>query len=154
MAREGAEIAPGPWLNMTLIQVLMANGLHDEADREVDARFQDAGLVDAFHIMVAAHRGDTDRLGPLLEAFDAQYPDNFFTVLVDAWSGRVENVNRRAAEMDEHFFGPMILWQIANWCQCGSPWQLEATPNFAAKIEASGLDWPPEATLQYPLKTW
>ena len=152
LAREGADLAPGPWLNMTLIQTLMANGLHDEAEQEIDARIDDADLADVFRIMVAAHRGDADRLNPLLEEFDNRQFD-FFTMLVDAWTGRSENVNRRAAVIDEHFFGAMILWQTANWCQCGAPWDLDATPNFAAKIEVDGLSWPPKATLRYPLKT-
>lgn len=151
LAREGADLAPGPWLNMTLIQALMANGLHDEAEHEIDARIEDADLADVFRIMVAAHRGDPDRLEPLLEAFDNRQVDNFFTMLVDAWTGRNESVNRRAAAIDKHFFGAMVLWQTANWCQCGAPWDLAATPNFAAKIEEAGLNWPPQATLRYPL---
>ena len=139
---------------MTLIQTLMANGLHDEADREIDLRIENADLAEVFRLMVTAHRGDRDRLDPQVQAFDSREADGFFAMLVDIWTGRRDDVNRKAALIDEHFFGAMILWQAANWCQCGAPWELEATPNFAAKIEEAGLDWPPEASLRYPLKTW
>jgi hypothetical protein len=47
-----------------------------------------------------------------------------------------------------------VLWQLAQWCQCGSPWDLEVTPNFAAKIEEANMTWPPVTPLSYPLKDW
>jgi hypothetical protein len=48
----------------------------------------------------------------------------------------------------------MVLWQMANWCQCGSPWELESTPNFAAKIKEANVTWPPTTPLSFPLKNW
>ena len=40
------------------------------------------------------------------------------------------------------------------WCLCGEGWDLDVTPNFAAKIEASGLPWPPASPIKFPLKNW
>jgi hypothetical protein len=74
--------------------------------------------------------------------------------MVYTWSGRRADANRRAAEVDEHYFGPIVLWQAAHWCQCGAPWDLEATPNFAAKIKEASMVWPPITPLSFPLKDW
>jgi hypothetical protein len=86
--------------------------------------------------------------------YDENYAGRFFDILVNAWAGRKVDANRRASEIDEHYFGAMVLWQMANWCQCGSPWELEATPNFAAKIEAANITWPPTTPLKFPLQDW
>ena len=154
LAREGSEAAPGTWLTMTLIQTLLANGLHGEAYEVIATEIQNEGFAKMFQLMVTAHRGDLDRLAPLIEEFDEAAPDNFFSIQVNAWVGRREAANSRAAEVDEHYFGPMLLWQIVMWCQCGAPWDLEATPNFAAKIEDANMVWPPITPLSFPLKKW
>jgi TolB-like protein len=154
LAREGSQAAPGTWLTMTFLQTLIANDLHDEAVQEIETNINDAGLANVFHIMVAAHRGDRDRLHPLLVEFDEKHAGRFFDIQVNAWAGRKVDANRRATEIDEHYFGPMVLWQMANWCQCGSPWELESTPNFAAKIKEANVTWPPTTPLSFPLKNW
>ena len=154
IAREGREIAPGSWLTMTLVQSLVSNGLYDEALRVIENDVADVSLATAFQILVAAHQGDQEKSGQLLAGYNENYSGDFFDTIVSAWSGNQEAVNQRAAEIDEHFFGPMVLWQLANWCQCGSPWELEATPNFAARIEEANIAWPPPSPLSFPLKDW
>ena len=154
IAREGTEKAPGSWLTMTLIQTLVKNGLHDEAMRVIENDVSDGELANVFQILVATHLGDEERAGQLLVEYNEHYIGRFFDVIVSAWNGREEEANRRAAEIDEHFFGGMVLWQIANWCQCGSPWDPEATPNFSAKIEEANITWPPMAPLSFPMKGW
>jgi adenylate cyclase len=154
MAREGSEVAPGSWLTMTLLQTLMANGLHDEAHAVVNDQIQDEGIAWVFHVMVAAHRGDRDRLAQFINDRDDMNWRAFFYIPVNAWTGNREAANQEAAEIDQYPTGPMALWQLIQWCQCGAPWDLEATPNFAAKIEDANLTWPPEAPLTYPLKDW
>ncbi|MCO4812923.1 MAG: hypothetical protein KC572_15085 [Gammaproteobacteria bacterium] len=154
IAREGVEKAPGSWLTMTLVQALVKNGLHDEALRVLENDVPDVRLAQAFQILVAAHQGDQEKSGQLLAVYDENQVGNFFDVMVNAWGGRRAEANRLAAGFDEHFFGPMVLWQIANWCQCGSPWELEATPNFAAKIKEANITWPPKTPLSFPLKDW
>ena len=154
VAREGTEIAPGSWLTMTMVQALVSNGLHDEARRVIENDVADDDLAHVFQILVAAHQGDKERSDRLLAEYNELYVGRFFDIIVHAWSGRREEVNRRAAEIDEHFFGAMALWQIANWCQCGSPWDPEAAPNFAAKIKEANITWPPKTPLSFPLKDW
>jgi TolB-like protein len=154
LVREGSQVAPGSWLTMTQIQTLLAHGLHDEATRIIEDHMQIAEFANIFHIMVAAHRGDQDRLAPLMDDYDENFAGGFFDIQAYAWSGRREDANRRVAEIDEHFFGPQTLWQILHWCQCGAPWDLEVTPNFAAKIEEANVSWPPKTPLSFPLKDW
>ncbi len=154
VAREGMEIAPGSWLTMTYVQALVSNGLHDEALRVIEKDVADVDLAQVFQILVAAHRGDRERANQLLADYGESDVGDFFDIIVNAWSGNREAANRRAAGIDEHFFGPLVLWQLANWCQCGSPFELEATPNFAAKIKEANIAWPPPAPLSYPLKDW
>jgi TolB-like protein len=154
IAREGREVAPGSWLTMTLVQSLVSNGLHDEALRVIENDVRDVGLAHVFQILVAAHKGDQEKSDQLFAEHSENYLGDFFDIIVSAWGGKREAANQRAAEIDEHFFGAMVLWQLANWCQCGSPWELEATPNFAAKIKEANIAWPPPAPLTFPLKDW
>jgi TolB-like protein len=153
-AREGMEVAPGSWLIMTLIQLLVDNGSHDEARRVIEDHVPEVNLAHVYRILVAAQRGDKEGAGLLLTEYDELYPTDYFRIIVHAWSGSREEANRRAAEIDEHFFGAIALWGMTHWCQCGSPWEVEATPNFAAKIKEANIAWPPSAPLSFPLKDW
>jgi hypothetical protein len=154
MTREGSEVAPGSWLTMTHLQSLLANDLHDEAIQVIDSEVQRLYMANAFHAMVAAHRSDLDRLAPLIENYDENAPPNFFDIIINAWIGRRDAANQAAAVIDEHYFGPIVLWQSVHWCQCGAPWDLEVTPNFAAKIEEANVPWPLKTPLSFPLKDW
>ena len=154
VAREGMDVAPGSWLTMTFIQTLVNNGLHDEALQVIEDDVADVDLAHVFQLLVAAHQGDRETSSQLLAEYDGDRAGGFFDIMVRAWSGQKEEANRRAAEIDAHFFGPLVLWQIANWCQCGSPWEPEVTPNFTAKIEEANMTWPPKTPLTFPLKDW
>jgi hypothetical protein len=59
-----------------------------------------------------------------------------------------------ATTIDRHHFGSATLTQIAVWCACGAPWDMDATPNFAAKLKEGSLPWPPQTTMEFPLKDW
>lgn len=155
LAREGNEVAPGGWLNMALIRALIANGRHEEALKEIDSRIQDAETALAFKALSAAHEGDRARFDVLFERFQAENSSgHFWMAIVAAWGGVREVANAAAAQIDTHPFGPVTLVQITTWCACGAPWDLEATPNFAAKLKESGLQWPPPAPMEFPLKDW
>ena len=155
LAREGLRIAPGSWLGMATIRILVANGLYDEASQEIESSVQDNDLALALEAMVVAHQGDKPGFAQVLK----QYGDNpdfdpFWKLMVYAWGGQRDAANRRAAEIDKHHFGPVALWQEVHWCACGAPWDLEATPNFAAKIKEGNVAWPPPSPMSFPLKDW
>lgn len=155
LAREGTEIAPGAWLTMTLVRTLVANARYDEAAAEIEKRVQEEGLAHVLRTMIAAHEGDRARYEEHLETYLRERGSpNFWDVIVYAWGGHLAEAGRRAAEIDEKAFGPVLLWQITHWCTCGAPWDLEATPNFAARIRDGNIAWPPPSPLTFPLKDW
>jgi hypothetical protein len=71
-----------------------------------------------------------------------------------AWTGERDNINRHAAEVDSQPFGPQSLLVVVLSCACGAPWDIEATPNFAARIKEAGMPWPPASPINFPLKDW
>jgi len=155
IARQGSEIAPGGWLNMVLIQALVANGRYEEALQEIDNRVQNSTWALVDKAMVTASQGDTELFRTHFEAYlaDPQASD-FWTLILHAWSGNLEAANRMVAAMDGQPHGSVPLILTALWCVCGAPWQLGATPNLAAKLAEGNLPWPPPSPLEFPLKHW
>ena len=155
LAREGTQTAPGGWLQMAMIRILIANGLYDEANREIESSLQDNNLALAMKALTMAHQGDKAGFAQVLKQRDEDPDsDHYWDLMVYAWGGQRDAANRRAAEIDEHHFGPQALWQQAHWCACGASWDLEATPNFAARIKQGNVPWPPPAPMSFPLKDW
>lgn len=155
IAREGSLIAPGAWLSTTLIRALVANGQDDEARQEIADHIQDDLLALQFKALLAAHEGDQASFERFLNEYKAADPSNmFWPLIISAWGGQREAVNRMATTIDRHHFGSATLTQIAVWCACGAPWDMDATPNFAAKLKEGSLPWPPQTTMEFPLKDW
>ncbi|HST27914.1 MAG TPA: hypothetical protein VLK26_06050 [Rudaea sp.] len=67
-----------------------------------------------------------------------------------ALSGNRTEANRRAAALDARPAGGLLLAIVATECHCGAPFDLDATPNFKARLAGSGLRWPPPRTIAYP----
>ncbi len=155
IAREGTEVAPGVWLSTALVRALVVNGMYDEALAETDKRIDSVDLSVAFKALVAAARGDQDLFDELFEEFKVvNTTGHEWIIIVGAWGGHREEVNAAAALIDQHHLGSMTLSQLSQWCACGAPFDLEATPNFAAKLKESGLSWPAPPVMDYPLKGW
>ena len=155
VAREGTAVAPGTWLTTALVRSLIVRGEYDEALAEIDSRLDAPDLVVMFKALVAAAQGDQNRFDQLFEEFKlVNTAGHEWGVIVAAWGGHREEANHAAAMIDKHLFGAVTLSQLSQWCACGLPFDLEATPNFAAKLEESGLNWPPASVMDYPLKDW
>jgi adenylate cyclase len=155
LAREGTLVAPGSWLGMVLVRTLVANGLYDEANREIESSVQDNNMALVLKALVVAHQGDELLSAQLTKQYVANPDfDPFWELMVYAWGGQRDAANRRAAEMDEHHFGSVVLWQQIHWCACGAPFDLEATPNFAARIKEGNVPGPPPSAMSFPLKDW
>jgi adenylate cyclase len=155
VAREGMDVAEGNWLHVALVRAMIANGLYAEARKAIDERVLNVEIALAFSGLVAAHEGDRESFDRTFEQFQAEYSsDYYWTIIVAAWGGDRDIANRAAAKIDEHPFGAVTLSQVAVWCGCGAPWDLDATPNFAAKLEEGSLDWPPRESMEFPLKDW
>ncbi len=65
-------------------------------------------------------------------------------------SGNRVEANRQAAALDAKPAGGLLLAYLVSECQCGAPFDLDATPNFKARLAESGLHWPPPQTVKYP----
>lgn len=70
-----------------------------------------------------------------------------------AIAGRNEDADAFAAQIDGRAGGPMLLQMAVDECLCGAPFDIERTPNYAARIRETGLSWPPKSPINWPLKT-
>lgn len=157
LAREGSEIAPGTWLSGILIRTLLAHEQYDEARQELTDRVNEEFAAAELGYLIAASEGNrasVELLSQQLKTAIGPDRDFFIRLVYAAWGGDKQEANRLAALIDQHRFGAVTLVQIAQWCGCGMPWELDATPNFAAKLEESGLPWSPPTTMGLPLKDW
>ena len=68
--------------------------------------------------------------------------------------GDRETANRTASAIDAMTLAPMILLRITDRCGCGTPFDLEATPQFARLLREANLPWSPPAPIRFPLKAW
>jgi TolB-like protein len=64
--------------------------------------------------------------------------------------GDRDEVNRMAAAFDARPAGGLLLALLISDCACGAPFDLDATPNFKARLAESGLPWPPTPVLSFP----
>jgi hypothetical protein len=68
--------------------------------------------------------------------------------------GDREAANRAAAQIDAMTLGPEILLRFTDRCGCGSPFDVDAAPNFARLLREAKLPWSPAAPIEFPLKSW
>jgi TolB-like protein len=155
LAREGTQIAPGEWLSTALIRALMAHGEYEQARKEIANRITDRVVVLVSRAQVSALEGNRARFEEEFAEYRREYPaDAYWALALGAVGGDRERANLEAAKIDQHPFGAITLTLITSWCGCGAPFDLDAAPNFAARIRDGGPDWPPPAALVYPLKDW
>jgi adenylate cyclase len=69
-----------------------------------------------------------------------------------ALSGNRAEANRDAAALDARPAGGLLLAIVVTDCQCGAPFDLDATPHFKTLLAESGLRWPPPQTIKYPAR--
>ena len=62
--------------------------------------------------------------------------------------------NELAARIDAYPGSAALLGLTVFQCFCGAPFDLEAAPNYKARIEEAGFAWPPRKSIDYPTKTW
>lgn len=155
VASRAADQAPSEWISLALVLAHIANGQFDAAEVEIDSRFQVPAYQLVARVAVAAGRGDRQQADRHFAELMAMTSDNgFWNMLGSAWRGDRETTNRLAARVDQHVFGNPALSLLFWWCACGSPWDLEATPNFADMVRSTSQPWPPESPINFPLKDW
>ena len=68
--------------------------------------------------------------------------------------GDREQANEIAARIDRYPGSVVVLSDAIFTCYCGAPFDLEAVPNYKARIEEAGFSWPPPKRIDFPTKTW
>jgi tetratricopeptide (TPR) repeat protein len=154
IAREATEKAPGGWVQMSLVRALIANEEIEEARDIIETQVTSGEFALIYRTLIAATEGNRQLAEQLAEQRQAEFGPTIFTIILHAWSGNREAANRQAASMADTRFGNVALFLLPSWCQCGAPWDLEATPEFAAKIKQANIPWPPPAPVEFPLKSW
>jgi TolB-like protein len=105
--------------------------------------------------MLAAMDGDAESLATTHEEWRRRFgPDDFREIVFAAWAGNRAEANRNAARVDARPAGHMALLLSIYFCLCAAPFDISATPDFAAKFEQSGLPWPTARPISLPLKDW
>ena len=155
VVREGIEVAPGGWLGIILARALIGNGLYEEADSAINThlRLKEHALLAS--ILKYSAMGEKETATRISEEL-VKFPDAgaFWLPIASAWMGDRENANQLAAKIDAQPFGAQSLLIMTYWCACGAPFDLEATPNFAARSQEAGIPWPPASPFTLPLKDW
>jgi adenylate cyclase len=76
------------------------------------------------------------------------------SLVLAAVVGDREMANEIAARIDT-FPGSILVFNLAVvTCYCGAPFDLDAAPNYKARIEEAGFSWPPQKHIDYPSKVW
>jgi hypothetical protein len=145
-----------PWFAHDKQKALMALGRADEAlalAPQVTGDLSFYGM--SAETMPLACSGDIEGAREAMEQWQAKHGRTLENELtIHAAIGDRVRANELAAEMDARPGGAMQLLTIANYCACGAPFDLEATPNFNARVRESGIPWPPQTHIRFPAKDW
>jgi len=137
------------------IEALIAAGRLDEAQAIVNNNLRSRVAIARLSVALAAARGDSAAGHARLEESATVVPAYSLDAFVArAMLGDREMTNRRASEVDARPVGYIFLLEAIYQCYCGALFDLEATPNFAAKLNEAGVQWPPPTPIKFPLKTW
>ncbi|MEO5628239.1 MAG: hypothetical protein ABIQ62_00550 [Thermomonas sp.] len=130
-------------------------GRMEEAKRLL-ASIQDPDANDDGVALVVARLSGEDRetASTLLQKSDrsnVKYREQEVIALVEAALFKTrEEANKIAARLDARPAGGLLLAIAMTYCGCGVPFDLDATPNFKARLTESGLRWPPPQAIHYP----
>ena len=141
----------------TPAEALVMLGRLDEARRALDAtpvESREEGYYTGRVIIGRAGGESPEAIHAALRSIDrsrSKYKLWDFADAVEAANARDwAEANRRAAAFDARPAGAFLLALLAVQCQCGAPFDLDATPNFKVRLAESGLHWPPPVNIKYP----
>jgi adenylate cyclase len=154
-AETGMKVSQSEWLTRWYIVALASDGQVAKANHlaNTNLRSDSEQLIAKF--MVAAIAGDAPAAASYQEDFLGKHgPNDFISLVMEAARGNRNEANHLARLIDSRPFGYMSLLQAIYWCNCGAPFDLDAAPVFSSMLSGSGLPWPPEKPLSFPLKDW
>ena len=152
---EGLELQDHEYIAAWNVRAFVMNNRLDEAETALNLNMRLPNERDQQKVMVAAARGDAEAARQNAAKWQQGHgPSDYEGLLFAAWLGDREAANRHAAAMDSRPMGYLNLLIATYWCTCGAPFDLDATPDFAARLRGSGMPWPPGSPTKLPLKNW
>ncbi len=155
LATRAAEIEPdNPFLEWDMVVSMMALGQFEEAREHASG----VSTWNRDILMVATNNalGNTAEAKRYLEKSleeAAPWFKQYLAIQLNAITGNREAANEAAAWFDEIPAGHTMLAATIMECMCGAPFDLEATPVFAKRLEEAGFDWPPPVVMNLPTAT-
>lgn len=153
-ATRGLEVVAHRQIANALIAAHMALGEFDAALAASQRHLEDEIRRDRVRLRLAAAKGDAAEAQRLQKEYAARFGADSIGIELLAITGDRKNANRLAAIQDARPLGFLNLSDEAGACDCGAPFDLEVTPNFARFISETELPWPPPAAITWPLKDW
>jgi len=151
IARVGARTIPLKPVREALVFALAANGHFEEAEDYLEINEADQRRRYRIGFAIAAARGDTEKAQSLFDAYEADPgPGTHLYVAYLSQQGRQQRADDLAAMIDQRPFGYLTLVTNVYYCICGAPFDIQRTPNFAARLEEAGFAWPPPSTISWP----
>jgi TolB-like protein len=137
-----------------LVDSLVGSGRFEEAKTIVHREWRQE-LPRLFRLLeIAAAEGDEAAVNTFMAQYERMATPNNELMASFAITGQRQRANEFAAEIDSAPFGYIALVRAVHDCKCGAPFDLEAVPNFARRIEEAELRWPPVSPVNWPLKDW
>jgi TolB-like protein len=144
-----------PWVDDVRFMGLLATGGYRDDPGAYDDNHENSFLALPRKIHAYAMENDIARAREILESSQkASSADDMSLLIAEATLGNREAANAYARKLDTRFAGSFILVETVKGCLCGAPFDLEVTPNFKARIEEAGFNWPPPSPINYPAKDW
>ena len=144
-----------PWVESRRYWALLAAGrIDDPAVRGPGPKGSGMMRYDR-QILREALAGDPALAQQMAEEFWSRpNVDDKSSLIVAAVVGDRDRANQIAARIDTQP-GSVVVFSLSVLnCFCGAPFDLEATPNYRARIKEASFPWPPPKRIDYPTKTW
>jgi tetratricopeptide (TPR) repeat protein len=152
LASRGAELDPdNPFIEWDLVVSLMALGRHEEA-RDHAAGVSTWNRATLMAVTSNALGDTVEATRYVSSALDDAAPwlKRYLTIQLNAVTGNRDAANEAAAWLDAIPAGQTMLAATTMECMCGAPFDLEATPVFAKRLEEAGFTWPPKTIINLP----
>jgi tetratricopeptide (TPR) repeat protein len=145
------------WLQGQQGNLKLMTGQAEQALAELRSSVGSPPSVQELHqeIRILAALGRTDEARALLAEMKAREPLRLrTTILISAYLGDRAEANAAATALDARPGGPVELVRAINYCSCGAPFDLDATPMLRDRIAEAGFPWPPVTDIKFPAKDW
>jgi TolB-like protein len=144
-----------PWVDDVRFAALLASGRHVDDPGVFNPNPEGSNYDVPRAIYAYAINNEIDTARTIFEDYIASNPvDEISKLATEAVLGNRAEANRLASALDSRYGGALALSVAVHNCYCGAPFDLEATPNFKARIEEAGFPWPPPSPIKYPAKDW